>query len=131
MLAMRYAALSLLLASCSWVAVRGPADPPQPPGDCTTTETAPRLDRAGMVAGIAGIVLGGVFVVAASNCSSSHPPGYNSDTCTAEGGFGVIVGLPSAVAAITYAISAHYGNERIDACRARRAEPPPLAPPSD
>ncbi len=121
----------LVLASCSFAAVRGPAPAPQPPGDCTTSSSAPAVDRVGEVAGLVGTALGIAFLVGASNCSASHPPGYNSDTCTAEGGFGVIIGLPSAVAAITYAISAHYGNERIDACRARRAEPLPLAPPSD
>ncbi|MGE5185411.1 MAG: hypothetical protein ACM31C_25280 [Acidobacteriota bacterium] len=122
----------LALASCSFAAVRGPAPPPQPPGDCTTSRAAPAVDRLGELAGSLGIVLGVAFLVGASACSSSHPPGYNADSCTAEGGFGVLVGLPSAVAAITYAISAHYGNSRIDACRARRAEPPPApAPPDD
>ncbi len=120
----------LVLASCSFVAVRGPAPAPQPPGDCTTSSAAPAVDRVGEVAGLAGTVLGLAFLIGASNCSASHPPGYNADSCTAEAGFGVLVGLPSAVAALTYAISAHYGNERIDACRARRSEPPPsLAPP--
>lgn len=112
--------LALLLASCSLAAVRGPEPPPAPPGDCTTESAAPGADRAGEVIGILGVLLGGAFIVGASNCSSSHPPGYNSDSCTAEAGFGVLVGLPSAIAALAYGISAHHGYTAIDECRARR-----------
>lgn len=123
------AVVLVMLASCSFMAVRGPEPPPQPPGDCTTSSAAPAVDRLGEVVGGVGTLLGVLLLIGASNCSSSHPPGYNADSCTAEGGFAVLVGLPSAVAAITYGISAHYGNDRVHACRARKAEPPPGPPP--
>ena len=119
-------ALLLVLASCSFVTVRGPDPAPGPPGDCTTSAVAPGLDALGMIVGVLGTLAGGLFLYDANQCSATHPPGHDSETCGATAGFGIVIGVPSVIAAVAYGASAHYGNERIEAChRARRARAEP------
>jgi hypothetical protein len=106
--------LLFVLTSCSWLTVRGPAPPPAPRGDCTTTKTAPRLDRFAEVIGVIGSIAGGALLLGASNCSANL-----GDSCTVEGAYGFIAFVPSAVLAVTTGLSAHYGYDRVDRCLSR------------
>jgi hypothetical protein len=110
----------LALASCSFATVNGPAPPPQAAGDCTTSHIAPGLDVAGTVVGALGTAVGVAFLASVKGCEASHPPGYNNESCGAAAGFGVIVGVPSLIAAVVYGASAVYGFRRVGACRQAR-----------
>jgi hypothetical protein len=111
--------LAILLTGCSFSSITRATPPPQSPGDCTTSERAPRLDVTGAAIGVGGMVLGAVIVGSAQRCSDQHPPGYNADSCLGEGGLGVLTFLPSAVLALAYGASAIYGYHYVGECRAR------------
>src|SRR5215831_14496075 len=93
---------ALLLASCSWLTVTPPAAAPQPPGDCTTSPLAPTLDLTITSIAVLGAVLGGVFVVDASRHTCRSGIDSNCETYGAEAGFGVLVGVPSVLTALTF-----------------------------
>jgi hypothetical protein len=102
----------LALSACSYAFVTPPADPPQPPGDCTTSFVAPGLDLLGAIAGGAATLLGGALYVAGSN-------GNKQDSGAVAGG-GIVIGVPGLVAMIAYGFSTGYGHRAVDNCQKRR-----------
>ena len=76
---------AIVVASCSFATVRGPDPLPKPPGDCTQHSSAPTLDALGAGVGVVGMALGALAVADASRCNTLHPPGYNNESCGAEG----------------------------------------------
>ena len=112
----------VLLGACSFVSVRGPADPPAPPGDCTTSHAAPALDGIGAIAAGLVTVLGVVLIVDAAGHTCRSGIDQNCESYGAEAGLGILIGVPSAIALATYSASAVYGHHRVAACKARRAE---------
>ena len=110
-------AFALLLSSCSFVSVTPPADPPKPPGDCTTSKSAPNADAVVAVLGGIGIVLGLVIISSAKSCASN-----GGQDCTAMGGFGGLILIPSAVFGLGWGVSAINGYSNVNECRRRRNE---------
>jgi hypothetical protein len=114
---MRFGALALLLCSCSWISVTPPAQPPQSPGECTTSQTAPSLDLLMIGLGAAGVVFGGWLISDASGHRCQPGVDQNCESYGAEAGFGVLVAVPSALIALAYGLSAHYGFGNVALCR--------------
>jgi hypothetical protein len=104
-------ALANSASGCSWIGVKRPAPPGQPPVRCTESPAAPIVDT--VMAALGGLsVLGSIPVFAASSMSKGEGAGL----------LAIIVGVPMVAAgaftAALYGSSAAYGYSATRECRA-------------
>jgi len=104
---MRFAAI--VMTGCSFFAVEKPAEPPLPPGPCTTSRAAPVADTVVAVGAGVVAVLGLVVLSAASN---SH-----GDSNTIGTALGALMLVPSVPILVIDGSSAHYGFHHTARCR--------------
>src|SRR5262249_16467305 len=107
------AAALACVAACSSLTVRPPAKPPNPPGDCTRSKTAPTVDTAVSVLYGAASLLGGALLI--------HSGCHGGD-CGEAVGPTVLLVLPGALPALLFGWAAGYGFQQVDRCR-RSLEP--------
>jgi hypothetical protein len=98
-------AVSLALASCSYVAVHAPASTDVKGAHCTDDDIVPMFDSIVGVLGVAG-ALGGEI----ANHLSSHPIAH----------YELLIGLPALAVGIVYLVSASSGTDKVERCQAAK-----------
>jgi len=103
------AGLLAFLASCSFVAVKGPQSTSKDV-TCTDSDVIPALDAVAGALLISGAIGGEI-----ADHLSAHPIDH----------YELIIGLPALVAGIVYVVAASHGTDKVSACqRVRHGDEP-------